>query len=166
MSLTDAELRNLFHYDPETGSFTRLKSVHPRDRRRYPCKAGCVNTSGYVVIRINDTLYYGHRLAWLYMHGEWPPHSVDHVNGDRADNRLANLRLATQSENGANGARRKNNTSGYPGVVWLRNEGKWGAQVMYKRSLLRLGLFETKEDALAVRNAKALELWGKFARTY
>ena len=91
---------------------------------------------------------YAHRLAWLYVHGVWPPHEVDHINGDRSDNRIANLRLATRQQNSENrhGAQ-SNSKTGLVGVSWHKRAGKWQAHIRVKGRTRYLGLFESTQDA-------------------
>lgn len=114
--LTAERLRKLLHYDPETGEFTRL---HDRGKRfKAGSVSGCLDHStGYWRVRIDDCLYHGHRLAFLYMTGEWPKHEVDHMNGRRSDNRWSNLRDVASSVNQQNQRRaRADNKCGDLGV--------------------------------------------------
>jgi hypothetical protein len=145
--LTAARLRELFYYNPETGEFS-LVSPNTRWRRN---KVGCVQTleNGYkrFVISIYYRHYRGSRLAWLYMTGEWPIGDVDHINGNSLDNSWKNLRDVTKSINQSNFNNRvkKNNTSGYRGVCFIRLSKPWAATYKHKR----LGTFRTKEEAYA-----------------
>lgn len=93
-TLTAEQLRWLLHYDPETGVFTRL--IQLCNRVQVGDIAGFIKYNGYRVIKVGDkpTPYFAHRLAWLYIHGEWPSKGIDHIDGDRANNRIANLREA------------------------------------------------------------------------
>jgi hypothetical protein len=140
---TAERLRHLVNYDPETGQFT----WNAKRRRCTPgAKAGCRMKNGYDIIRLDDNLYLAHRLAWLYMTGEWPAHQIDHVNGDRADNRFCNLREATNQENAHNRHKlRKNNRSGFAGV--RRENKRWLAEIKVNYKPIRLGLFDTLEEA-------------------
>lgn len=136
-------LKTLVAYDPKTGLFTWAL---PRRRCRPGDKAGCRMRNGYTVIRLDDQLFYAHRLAWFYVHKQWPAQQIDHVNGDRADNRLENLREATNAQNAQNHQKiRKTNTSGFSGV--RRENKKWLAEIKVNYKPIRLGLFETPEEA-------------------
>lgn len=109
--LTAARLRELLHYDPETGVFTwlprpRESFVGPRAaaiwHTRYCGRVAGGVTAGYTSMMLLGVQRYGHRLAWLYVHGEWPKHHIDHINGNRRDNRIANLRDVPQAINNEN----------------------------------------------------------------
>lgn len=90
---------------------------------------------------------------------------VDHIDGNRLDNRRANLRVATKSENGRNRGRQRNNTSGFKGVTWEKERGKWVAAIMVGGKQAKLGRFDTPEEAYAAYCTAARELHGKFANT-
>jgi hypothetical protein len=118
---------------------------------------------GYENIMVDNVRHKSHRLAWFYMHGEWPPHQVDHINRVRGDNRIANLRLATRAENLQNRNLSKNNTSGHEGVKWNGRVGKWYAQISHNKERMHLGSYSNIEDAIAARSAARLKLH-KFAQ--
>lgn len=148
--MTPDEVRALFEYDPETGVLRRDGRV-----------TGTRNKSGYLVVRVRGTTYYAHRLAWLLTYGEWPS-AIDHINMDKADNRLANLRLATKSENLAN--QRGRAKSGFKGV-WRRQRGKpWAASIRKNRKTYHLGTYDTREQASEAYRAAAASMHGEFAR--
>ena len=139
--LTQDRLRELVNYDPDTGLFTWRIS---RRKCRQGALAGANMPTGYRVIRLDDVLHLAHRLAWLYVHGVWPTNQIDHINGNRADNRLCNLREATNAENAQN--RRK--TKGKSGLMGVRQENsKWLAEIKFNYKVIRLGLFDTPEEA-------------------
>lgn len=150
--LTAARLRELLSYDPETGIFRRLVSTS--STARAGDVAGGLNSEGYVRIRVDGVSYRAHRLAWLYVHGRWPTDQLDHRNGVRADNRIANLREATNVENGQNYGVRKSNTSGHTGIHWHIRARKWVAQIRHTGRIHDIGYFDDMADAVSAR-AKA-----------
>lgn len=161
MSLTGERLRELVDYDPETGV------MRWRVARGNHVSAGDIisskNTHGYLKAQIDGPRYLVHRLAWLYMYGVWPPISIDHVNGDITDNRIANLRLATAFQQRGNSALRGKNTSGETGVCWRAERRKWRAHIMVAGKQKHLGDFTTKEAAIAARRHAAECAFGEFA---
>lgn len=150
--LTQARLRELLSYEPETGVFRWLS---PKGR----CPAGGVAGSpmgeGYLYVKIDGAKYYAHRLAWLYVHGQWPEHQIDHGNRVRADNRIANLRDATPKENMANRAARRLSPRWLPPGVAEIN-GRFKARITRGGKSKRLGSFGTAEEAWAAYCSAAL----------
>lgn len=140
-TLTAKRLREVLRYDPATGLFKRRHVT--RNWREF---AGAQDSQGHVQIRVDGPLYAAHRLAWLYMTGEWPKAGVDHRNGIRSDNRWTNLRAATAAENCQNQVARCTNKSGVLGVRLLKN-GKWNAQIQAGGKKKNLGQFDTLEEA-------------------
>lgn len=159
--LTHQRLLNLLSYDPETGIFTRLMS---RRSDRVGLAAGSTDGKGHRQIKVDGRLYMGHRLAWLYMAGCWPQLDIDHINGDRSDNRWCNLRLATESQNGANSKLSRANTSGAKGVTRERKTGRWNAYVRVSRKAVYLGTFDTVKQASEAYREGAERAFGEFAR--
>lgn len=159
-ALTADRLREVLTYDPETGVF-RWK-VRTSIRVTVGEVAGYLR-DGYRFITIDGRKYRAHRLAWLYMYGVWPA-ELDHVNGDRADNRISNLREATRTQNNANTPIRKNNTSGVKGVCWDKRKRKWMAQIRVRGVQRFLGYYETTEEAGEAYAAAAARYFGEFAR--
>jgi hypothetical protein len=104
-----------------------------------------------------------HRVAWLFIHGEWPDHEVDHMDRNRSNNAAGNLRKASRSENGGNKTIHRNNTSGKKGVSWHKRLGKWAAYIRVDDQLKHLGYFEDIDDAAAAYRAAAVEFFGEFA---
>ncbi|MGJ4857061.1 HNH endonuclease signature motif containing protein [Labrys sp. La1] len=119
----------------------------------------------YERIQIDGKAYRAHRLAWLYMHGEWPAEEVDHINGDKFDNRIANLRACSKSQNQANCGTGRNNTSGFKGVSWHKGRGMWVARIQVEGRPRSLGYHADKKVAAAAYDRAAKELFGAFART-
>jgi hypothetical protein len=158
-SLTADELRRIAHYDPDTGEFTWLQN-------RGRVKAGTKARRGwgqYVTMRINGYLYMGHRLAWLYVYGEFPKLFIDHINCDGSDNRLVNLREATLQQNLCNRGAPKNNATGYKGVYQLA-PGKYLASIKEDGKSKYLGTFDNPVSAHQAYSAAAHRIHGEFAR--
>lgn len=161
--LTPEWVRAALDYHPETGlMFWRLPTSK---RRQQGALAGTVNKWGYRVIQINGRLYTVHRLAWFHAHGVWPEDDLDHINGDRDDNRMANLREATRSQNSVNGKLRVNNSSGFKGVCWDKSKQRWSVSVYLNGKQTRIGRFRTLEEASDAYRRAADELHGPFARS-
>jgi len=140
-------LCEILNYDPNTGEFRWRISGNGRRLRDI---AGSLNSKGYIVIGINGQIYYAHRLAWLWTHGTWPADQIDHINGDRADNRLSNLREATRSLNAQNiRTASKDSASGFLGISFRKDTGRWQARIQVKDRRLSLGYFSTPEEASA-----------------
>lgn len=159
--LTADVLRQLLDYDKDTGHFTWRAPL--ANRIRPGDKAGQRDGHGYRQITVCNTAYLAHRLAWLYMAGAWPPDQIDHINGDRSDNRIANLRLATSSENGCNVRVRTNNKSGVTGVHWYPRYEKWVAVIKSGGKAKNLGYFADKEDAIRARQSAEMSAFGSFS---
>jgi hypothetical protein len=158
--LTQMELHQVLAYDPETGVFTWIepaaRAVQPGQEAGF-IKKGVASGGGYRFIKVNSVAYAAHRLAWLYMTGEWPPHEIDHVNRNRSDNRFANLRAVTHKQNMENLNLSKANTSGFRGVSWAA--GKWSAIITHFGERKVLGTFDDIEQAKAARLAAERELF-------
>jgi hypothetical protein len=141
--LTREKLMEYLSYDSATGVFTRVKTA---SQAKKGSVAGCPDRDGYLRIRIDNKEYRAHRLAWLYVHGSLPA-LMDHINGNPADNRIANLRLATPGQNAQNRKVPKTNSSGHLGVAWNRQCSKWHARITVAGRLKHLGLFDDIEAA-------------------
>lgn len=141
--ITQAELKELFYYDPETGNLIN------RISRNYNAQkntiAGTLNAEGYRVIHIRKRIYFAHVLVWVYITGTYPPNELDHKNRNRSDNRIENLRKATRSQNKANTNFPKPTKSGFVGVVL--NGRKWAAKIKVDQKRIYLGTFDTPEEA-------------------
>lgn len=146
-AITHAELLELLEYTPETGVFV-WKQARKRGGR-VGDKAGSVNNDGYVQIKVNGRGYKAHRLAWFYVHGAWPKAQIDHINGERNDNRIKNLREATHKENHQNRKSNKNSTSKYVGVCWIASTEKFKATIKVDQVNIHIGYFDTEEEAFA-----------------
>ena len=147
--ITQAELKEALHYNPDTGIFTRLITIS--SRAKAGTVAGYFRSDGYIYIGINKKQYLAHRLAWLYMYGEFPVYQLDHMNHKRADNRIMNLRTASNQENHKNRSKSARNTSGMTGVGWYKATGKWRSEINVDSRKIHLGYFEDKFEAICAR---------------
>ena len=148
-------LRERLHYDPETGKlFWKDHEGMPKWWRvRYAEKEAFtyINPDGYHQGSVDCIRLKCHRVAWAIYYGKWPEQQLDHINGVRADNRIKNLRGASNQENQRNAAMKKNNTSGVNGVYWHKRSKKWVARMVVDRKVKHLGLFDTIEEAAKAR---------------
>lgn len=141
--ITIEQLRKILQYDADTGIFTWTE---PRQRTtKIGDVAGSIENTGYISIRINNIPYLAHRLAWFYCFEEWPDSYIDHIDRDKTNNALDNLREATAFANSRNRGINKNNTSGYVGVYKKRD--KWAAEIIIEGVKKYLGAFDTPEQA-------------------
>ena len=154
------EIKAALKYDKKTGEFfwRRRKDRNNSWNNRWAGeKAGSKRPDGYLQIFFRKSIL-SHRLAWFYVHGEWPDKLIDHINGDRLDNRIENLRVVSNSINLQNKSKyQKNNKStGMLGVSVLKNNpNRFAAQIFYKGKQIKLGYYKTKEEAFNVYiNAK------------
>lgn len=151
--LTQQRLKVLLDYNHETGLFT----WKVRSGRQAPGKvAGSRHSKGYIEIMVDGNHLYAHRLAWLYMNGDFPEFQIDHINGIREDNRFVNLRIVTNAQNMQNQRNaRSDSASGFLGVS-LKNR-RWRADIKVSGKSKHIGIFDTPEDAhAAYLAAKAL----------
>lgn len=159
--LTQGRLKELLHYDPDTGVFTRLSGTKESSLIGKP--AGCKMSSGHSHIRVDGSRQLSHRLAFLYMTGSIPEY-VDHINGVRDDNRWCNLREVTWAQNQWNASIRKDNKAGIKGVYWCKRNKAWKASIMVNKIKIFLGQFPDLIGAeLAVRKARE-KYHGEFAK--
>lgn len=139
-------LRALFHYDPDSGEFTRV--ITAGKRRTRSGRVGSADLYGYKTTRIGGKSYKLHRLAWLYMTGEWPKGDIDHINGQRSDNRFANLRDVTRKVNLQNQRLATNNRStGLLGAYFDQRKNHYYARISQGNKSVHLGTFSTAEAA-------------------
>jgi hypothetical protein len=159
--ITQQRLRDVLGYDPETGVFTWLRTKG--SRAVAGSKAGRRARLGYIEIMVDRRRYQAHRLAWLYMTGRHPEHLIDHINMDPGDNRFANLREATHSQNKANALRHRDNSTGRKGVYRTAG-GRYHAMIGVTGKIHCLGTFATVEEAGEAYMTAAREHFGEFAR--
>lgn len=148
--LTADKLRELLHYEPETGVFTRRVKTGGRYGADVGSVAGCLSDQGYVLISLMSKQYRAHRLAWLYMTGEWPAGEVDHRDGRRTNNRWSNLRDVPTAINAQNrrGAQ-SNSRTGLLGASWNARDQRFVARIKVDGQYRSLGGFDTAEQAHA-----------------
>jgi hypothetical protein len=157
---TYEELSQHLKYDHVTGVFTRKSS----NKRWANKKAGTVHDTGYIVISVNNRLLYAHRLAFLFMTGKYPSDRVDHIDGDRKNNRWDNLRECNHFQNLANTGLCKANTSGHKGVTWDKSRNKWQAKFKANGKTIHLGRFSDFESAAKAHDKAYANHHGEFAR--
>lgn len=168
MGMTAEYARAAFDYDAETG-FMRWRE-RPREhfrtqhgRRIFNTRfagkvAGSIDEKGYRRIAVDGCVVRAHRLIWLWTYGQEPLGEVDHINGVKSDNRLVNLRVVKSWENARNKRTPRNNTSGRIGVIWRGDLGKWAANIGDDYKSFALGIFDTREEAVAARSAAEIVL--------
>lgn len=154
--LTQDRLKQVLDYDPETGFFRRI----PKFVKALKKPTGHLHSSGYIKLQVDGWLYQAHQIAWLYVYGAWADSLLDHINMDKSDNRIANLRKCDHSTNKANRDVQTNSKSGIKGIFWSEPHQKYRASLKSKH----LGLFEDIEAAKAAYNAAAIAKYGDFAR--
>jgi hypothetical protein len=165
-----ALLRKLLRYEPDTGKIFWLErpaEMFPDARSckiwntRYSNKEAlaCVNNRGYKHGHVEYVKILAHRVTWAFIYGEWPSKQIDHINGDRLDNRIENLRQVTNQQNQKNRFKSKANKSGFNGVHRHYDGGKWVAAISVNGKSKHLGLFEKINDAVSARK-KAEKTFG------
>lgn len=160
--LTLERLKEVLHYEPTTGVWTRL--VRTGRRCHVGDVAGGVNGKGYAQVSIDGHHYYSHILAWFYMTGEWPSRDIDHRDTDPLNNKWDNLRLTTESQNMANSCISKRNKTGYKGVCYFKRGNNYTARIMVKGKAVFLGYSDTAEEAHDLYIEAAKKYFGDFAR--
>jgi len=160
MMLTQQLLKEYVNYDPTTGIFTWRKKT---GKGKIGARVGSKHSCGYLEARIAGHRCFLHRAAWIYVTGNEPKY-IDHINGQRDDNRWDNLREATNQQNVAHRINKnRNNTSGIRGVYFSKKNQKWIANIHFEYKTTYLGSFSTKEEASAARSLAAKTLFGDFA---
>ena len=146
--LTQAELKSQLHYDQETGVFTWIKNNK---------KAGYSPSNNYCQIYVNNISHYAHRLVWLYVYGYFPKY-IDHINRDKSDNRLCNLREVTNQQNSFNSKIPSTNTTKIKNVMWNKYAKKWHVQITLNGKKIHLGYYDDFFNAccIAIKNKQIL----------
>lgn len=153
-------LRSLISYDPMTGQLRWMKKSGIASAGSI---AGLIHTGGYRRIQINGRKLMAHRIAWALYYGEWPNLHIDHIDGDKDNNRITNLRLVSDSQNQYNRGITASNKSGVKGVHQDKKSGKWLAAIRYMGSIIKVGSFDTIDEAAGAIRSKRIELHGEFA---
>jgi hypothetical protein len=168
--ITYEELMERLSYNPETGIFIwhNRKLTKPQDKtwnKKFAGKStGYIRHNGYQIINISGREYACSRLAWMITYKKWPANEIDHINGIRSDNRIANLRAATRSENASNRNLQSNNTTGFKGVWKRKNMNSWVATIQKCGQKIRLGSFDSPEKAGEAYLRAVNDIHGEFAR--
>ena len=165
--LTFEEAHRLLSYDPITGVF--MWKIRTSNRTKMDEEAGGFSGKGYKCIRVNKQLYRCHRLAWFMTYGVWPEKELDHIDRNRANNAISNLRECSGTQNQGNRNNSKNTQSGLKGVYAVNSvkatSKKWMAQITYRGITLNLGSTHTKKEAAELYDSAAKRLFGDFAHT-
>ena len=157
------KMREYIKYDPDSGLMTWQKVLSNRGVVGSECGSN-LDDKGYKRVCFMGKQYRAHRVAWALYYGKEPTDQIDHINGNRVDNRICNLRLATNTENSRNAGLSKNNTSGFTGVTWHKRCNKWVAQITVNRKNHNLGLYADKNEAIKVRKEAEKRHFGQFIR--
>lgn len=173
---TPEKIRELLRYDPVTGMLYWVRrnlcdfssdNAYGTWNARYSGKEAFTSTNqaGYKVGAIFNKKYYAHRVGWAIYYGEWPKSEIDHINGEKNDNRICNLRLATGSQNRMNSRMRSDNSSGLKGASYLERDRVWSSSIGVMGKIIRIGLFSSAEEAHEAYCKAAMTYHGEFART-
>jgi len=157
--ITPEELRELLDYNPDDGTFVWKERAQKSFNKRYAGKEALTanHNNGYKQGTINGGTYYVHRVAFAIYHGRWPSDQIDHINGHKTDNRIANLNNVAARGNNKNKKRSINNTSGVTGVSWDKSSGRWLARIGVNSGVICVGSFDSKEDAIFARKMAEME---------
>lgn len=169
MKLELERAKDYFTYDPSTGSLLHKerplawfanKGAYGQHIKLVGKPAGRLQ-HGYIHVKVAGVFCFAHRVVWFMHNGwvpEWPTNQIDHINGERSDNRIENLRVLTSQENSRNVGLAVNNRSGFRGVCWNKKSGKWQAQIRVGRKTTYLGIFDILSDAVLARSNEEVRL--------
>lgn len=158
--ITQTELKELLHYDQDTGIFTWLKS---KGNIKANILAGYKDNKKYIHIKVNNKTYLAHRLAWLYMYGEIPNTYIDHIDGNPENNKISNLRLASKNENQWNRKVNKNSTSKVKNIWFDKKRNKFAVVIQANNKQKMIGRFNTLEEAIIASNEARLKYHGDYS---
>lgn len=154
-------IKQLFDYDAQAGHLYWRARGRGRVKTR---PAGTLLSTGYIGVVVGKKRYLAHRICWVVQFGEWPSDQIDHINGNKADNRLCNLREATNFQNGKNTRTHINNTSGVCGVTYDKVNKRWRSLIKVNGKQIHLGRWPSFEEAVAARKEAESQYFGKWAR--
>ena len=161
MNLSQELAQQLFNYDADTGALNW--KISKSNRAPIGAKAGCLNADGYLVAQINNCLMYCHQIVWVFHFGEWPTKEIDHINGNKNDNRITNLRLVSSRQNSFNARISLRNTSGVKNVRWDAERKKWEVSIKAGAVRYRRRFDDIELAELVAREVRSL-LHKDFAR--
>lgn len=156
------EIHRRLDYNPKTGVFTWKEPIS--NRIKTGMEAGSISREGYWLIGIFGKVYFAHRLAWIYVHGNFPKGQLDHINGVKNDNRICNLRIATNQQNKRNTYVQRNNKLGVKGVSLISQTNRYRAQITANKKTRHIGCFKTLDEAAAAYRQAAMEIDPVFYR--
>ena len=159
--MMERRIREAWSYDPVTGKIIWLISIPPAEALE---EAGSLHSAGYKQLCLDQTMYLAHRVAWFLYYGEWPKENLDHIDGDRLNNKITNLRIANKQQNAWNRLPRKNVTSLYKGVSWDKVRNKWAVYIKVDGKVVNLGRYLLEEDAAEAYNKAAIAHFNGFGR--
>lgn len=152
--LTQERVKELFDYDSESGIlYRKFKSGN-----RKPCGHKPKSSHGYGAVKMGEKMYLTHRVIWLWQYGSMPNGEIDHIDQNKMNNRIENLRVVSASENMHNRGLRRDNSSGYPGVYWSKRHKKYKAQIRINNKKIYLGYYNTAEEAFEAYKRAKMEL--------
>lgn len=168
MSRNIEELRDMLRYNAGTGllfwktrplsSFTTEHAGKVWNSRFVGAEAGSIHVDGYRRVEIDRRKFLSHRIIWALVYGVWPEGFIDHIDHNRTNNKITNLRVVTRAENNRNASLRSDNTSGAVGVRWHKNSNKWESRISVGGRLHYLGLFTKFDDAVSARKLADQEI--------
>lgn len=154
--MLDSELAgNLIDYNADDGTF--VWTNYNKNNCNKGKTAGTIGKRGYLRIQIFGKVYCAHRIAWLIYYGRFPDYGIDHIDGDKLNNSISNLRDVSQLENNKNRSINKNNKSGFIGVTWAKHRGKWRSRIMFEGKDITLGFFDDVNEAARVRSDASIK---------
>jgi hypothetical protein len=158
-NITQEQIKSLLDYNEEAGVFYWKVSA-ANNSIKVGSVAGSLKKNGYIGIGIENKEYYAHRLAWLYVYGEFPSCQIDHINRVRSDNRLVNMRIVSNKINAQNQGLRQGSLSGFRGVNWYKKGRKWQARIHHNNKTMHVGYYDNLADAKLAREIAEIFCWG------